>query len=117
MKQFWVYILASKPFGVLYIGVTSDLIRRVYEHKEGLVDGFTKQYHVKKLVYFESCDDAVTAITREKRLKKWTRGMKLDLIDQHNPVWEDLYPFITGVKLNDKIPAFAGMTEFQKENA
>ena len=111
MKTFWVYIMADKPYGVLYIGVTSDLIKRVYQHKEAMVDGFTKQYHVKRLVYFEEYMDAESAIVREKRLKKWYRSMKIDLIEQKNPHWIDLYPTLVGSELLDKIPAFAGMTE------
>lgn len=110
-KCFWVYILASAPSGVLYIGVTSDLIGRIYQHREELADGFTKKYHVKKLVYFEACPDAESAIIREKRLKKWNRSMKIDLIEKYNPRWSDLYHSIAGTKLTDEIPAFAGMTD------
>lgn len=95
MKPGYVYILASKPNGVLYIGVTSDLIKRVFEHREGLVEGFTKKYQVKHLVYFEAYDDITEAILREKRLKEWKRAMKIDLLQQQNPLWEDLYPTIT----------------------
>lgn len=91
MKRFWVYIMASCPNGVLYIGITSDLIRRVFEHKEGLIKGFTQRYHIKKLVYFEAYDDAENAILREKRLKEWKRSMKIDLIEKQNPLWNDLY--------------------------
>ena len=91
-KQFFVYILASKPYGVLYIGVTSNLIQRIWQHKEGLADGFTKKYQVKQLVYFEECPDAESAILWEKRLKEWKRAMKIDLIEKNNPLWEDLYP-------------------------
>ena len=110
-KRFWVYILASKPNGVLYIGVPSDLIKRIYQHREKVVDGYTKQYHVSKLVYFEEYENAEFAITREKRLKKWYRSMKIDLIEKQNPLWEDLYPSLTGAVGVEKIPAFAGMTE------
>lgn len=91
MKQFYVYILASKRNGTLYIGVTSDLLKRVYEHKEHLVDGFTKKYKVDKLVYFETHDTAQNAIIREKRLKKWKRDWKLKIIEKQNPSWNDLY--------------------------
>ena len=91
-KLFFVYILASKPYGVLYIGVTSDLIKRIWQHKEGFVEGFTKKYHVKHLVYYEQCPDAESAVIREKRLKEWKRAMKVDLIEKNNPMWEDLYP-------------------------
>jgi putative endonuclease len=92
MKQFFVYILCDKPEGVLYIGVTSNLIQRIYQHKTEATEGFTKKYHVKRLVYFEEHADAENAIMRERRLKKWKRGYKIDLIETHNPLWEDLYP-------------------------
>ena len=86
-----VYILASERNGTLYIGVTSDLIKRVWEHREGVVHGFTKKYSVHKLVYFEQYDDMENAIIREKRLKKWRRAWKLNLIEQSNPHWNDLW--------------------------
>ena len=91
-KVGYSYILASKPNGVLYIGVTSNLLKRIYEHREGLVEGFSKKYHVKHLVHYEIYDDIADAILREKRLKNWKRGMKIDLIERHNPHWTDLYP-------------------------
>jgi putative endonuclease len=92
MKEtFYGYILASQRRGTLYIGVTSDLIKRVYEHKSGLVDGFTKQYGVHRLVYYEVAEDAEAALTRERQIKKWNRAWKLRLIEEHNPEWEDLY--------------------------
>jgi len=91
MKQYFVYILASGFNGTLYVGVTSNLVRRVYEHKQDFVEGFTKQYKVHDLVYFETTDSGETAITREKRLKKWNRAWKLDLINKSNPEWKDLY--------------------------
>ena len=91
-KNFCVYILASKRNGTLYVGVTSDLIKRIWQHKEGLVGGFTKEYHVKILVYYEQHENAESAILREKRLKEWKRQWKLDLIEGINPNWEDLYP-------------------------
>lgn len=103
--------MASKPYGVLYTGVTSDLIKRIWQHKESVVDGFTKDYHVKKLVYFEQHENAESAILREKRIKKWYRAMKIDLIEKQNPLWEDLYPSLFPNPRLDKIPAFAGMTE------
>jgi len=90
-EQYCVYILASKRNGTLYIGITSDLVRRVYEHKSGLVDGFTKRYHVHRLVYYEMTSDVNEAITKEKRLKKWKRAWKIDLIESTNPDWRDLY--------------------------
>ncbi len=91
MKQYYVYILASKKNGVLYIGVTSDLVKRVYEHKNDLVEGFTKKYHVHKLVYYEENNDVYAAITREKRIKKWNRAWKVQLIEKNNSDWGDLY--------------------------
>ncbi len=91
MKQYFVYILASKPNGTLYIGVTSDLVKRVYEHKKKLADGFTKKYNVDMLVYYEATEDIRSAITREKQLKKWKRQWKIELIEKKNPKWEDLY--------------------------
>lgn len=91
MKDYYVYILASKKDGVLYIGVTSDLIKRVYEHKQGFVSSFTKKYHVNKLVYYEVGQDTYAAITREKQLKKWRRSWKVELIEKMNPAWKDLY--------------------------
>ncbi len=91
MKQYYVYILASKKNGTLYIGVTNDLLRRIYEHKEGIIDGFTKKYGVKMLVYYEITSDINSAIKREKTLKKWNRQWKIDLIEKSNPNWSDLY--------------------------
>jgi len=90
-KQFAVYILASRRNGTLYIGVTSNLPRRAWEHREGVVDGFTKEHGVKTLVWFEMHDNAEAAITREKRLKKWHRAWKLALIEETNPEWKDLF--------------------------
>ena len=84
-------ILSSKRNGTLYVGVTSDLIKRVYEHKHGLADGFTKKYKIHCLVYFEPHQDMNAAITREKQIKKWDREWKLELIEQNNPQWKDLY--------------------------
>jgi len=90
MKNYYVYILSSKRNGTLYTGVTNDLIRRMYEHKEGFVEGFTKKYKVKVLVYFEQTTDINSAITREKCIKKWNRGWKIKLIEENNPDWKDL---------------------------
>ena len=91
MKAGYVYILTNKRNGTLYIGVTSNLAKRVYEHKEGLVDGFTKEYGVDQLVYFEKADDITSAIQREKTIKKYPRRWKLNLIKKLNPGWVDLY--------------------------
>jgi len=91
MKRFFIYILASRRNGTLYVGVTNDLIRRIYEHKNDMVNGFTKKYGVHLLVYYEECEDTETAIAREKRLKKWNRKWKLELIEKMNPEWKDLY--------------------------
>lgn len=91
-KQYYMYILASKPNGILYTGMTNDLIRRVGEHKSGAIKGFTQRYHVKSLVYFEMHETPENAIMREKRVKRWKRAMKNDLIGRHNPEWMDLYP-------------------------
>lgn len=87
----WVYIMTNKPDGVLYVGVTADLRRRVWEHKEALVDGFTKRYGLKRLVYAEQYDNIESAIHREKRLKHWPRQWKINLIVAINPDWNDLY--------------------------
>jgi putative endonuclease len=90
-RQFYVYILASKRNGTLYVGVTNNLVRRVWEHKQGLAAGFTKQYGVNLLVYFEAHDNVEGAITREKQIKRWRRAWKLALIERENPNWRDLY--------------------------
>lgn len=89
-KQFFVYILANKRRGTLYIGVTNDLLRRVYEHKNDFVEGFTKRYGVHMLVYYEVAGTADAAITREKQLKVWHRNWKIRLIEETNPCWNDL---------------------------
>ena len=94
MAGYYVYIMASQRNGTLYIGVTSDLIKRIYEHKQGLAEGFTKQYNVKELVYFEQTSDVNSAIQREKQMKKWNRQWKLKIIEKYNPEWKDLYPEI-----------------------
>jgi putative endonuclease len=91
MKTYFVYIMASQKNGTLYIGVSSNLKKRVYEHKNDLIDGFTKKYQIHKLVYFESTSDINAAIAREKQLKAWKRHWKIDLIEEENPDWEDLY--------------------------
>lgn len=89
--SYWVYVLASGPGGTLYVGVTNDLVRRVYEHREGLVAGFTRKYAVKQLVYFEPHESILAAIQREQNIKHWSREWKIDLIVQNNPDWHDLY--------------------------
>ena len=91
MKRYFVYILSSQRNGTLYIGVTNDLTKRVYEHKNNLVEGFTKKYEVHLLVYFEEFHNIDEAITREKQLKRWKRAWKLRLIESSNPEWNDLY--------------------------
>ncbi|MEM9242924.1 MAG: GIY-YIG nuclease family protein [Pseudomonadota bacterium] len=90
-RQPAVYIMASQCNGTLYTGVTSDLIKRVWEHKNNLTESFTKKYNVHRLVYFELHDDMYSAITREKQIKKWNRIWKLKLIEKYNPLWKDLY--------------------------
>ena len=92
MKQPTVYILASRRNGTLYVGVTANLLRRVWEHKEGIASVFTRRYGVKQLVYYEFHENMVSAITREKQLKNWRRAWKIDLIEKHNARWEDLFP-------------------------
>lgn len=90
-KRYYIYILASKQNGTLYIGVTNNLIRRIYEHKNDSIDGFTKLHKVHKLVYYEEYNDIELAIQREKQLKKWNRKWKLRIIEERNPKWRDLY--------------------------
>ena len=90
-SQYFVYILASKRNSTLYIGMTSNLTKRVYEHKNDLVGGFTKKYNIHNLVYYEMTDDMGSALTREKQLKKWRRSWKIALIEKQNPGWKDLY--------------------------
>ena len=89
-KYYYVYILSNKANTVVYIGVTSDLMRRLWEHRNDVVEGFTKRYHVHKLVYYESTTDVQAAIEREKQLKKWRRTKKNELIESVNPTWQDL---------------------------
>ena len=95
-RVYYVYILASGRNGTLYIGITNDLARRTWEHREGLVPGFTKTYGVKRLVYYEPFEDIHAAIARETRLKKWKRQWKIDLIQTRNVFWGDLYETING---------------------
>jgi putative endonuclease len=89
--SYWVYIVASKPFGTVYVGMTNDVIKRAYQHREGLVDGFTKRYGVKMLVYYEEHATALEAIQREKNIKHWPRAWKIALIRAMNPEWRDLF--------------------------
>ena len=91
---YYVYILASRKDGVIYIGVTNDIVRRVYEHRMKAVPGFTSKYIITRLVWFEVYDDPTNAITREKELKKWKRRWKTELIEAQNPQWNDLYESI-----------------------
>ena len=91
MSEFYIYILASKRNGTLYTGMTNDLIRRVYEHKNDFVEGLTKKYGVHTVVYFEQCDSFDSALQREKQIKEWKRKWKLELIEKGNPFWKDLY--------------------------
>jgi len=96
MKSYYVYILASRRDGAIYVGVTSDLVKRVYEHRCKFVPGFTSRYNITCLVWFEVHDDPIAAITREKELKKWRRAWKIALIEKDNPEWRDLYEDICG---------------------
>ncbi len=91
-----VYILASAPKGTLYIGVTSNPVQRIWQHRNGLVEGFAKRYGVRILVYFEVHAEMIEAIQREKQLKKWQRQWKIELIERDNPSWQDLYPQLLG---------------------
>lgn len=93
---YYVYIMASQPMGTIYIGVTNNLLRRAWEHREGVLPGFTKRYGVKHLVYFEEFDDIGDAIQREHNLKHWSRAWKIALIEKANPDWHDLYPSMAG---------------------
>jgi putative endonuclease len=93
-KGGWVYILTNRPNGTLYTGVTAHLIRRIHEHREGLIDGFTKQHSLKRLVYFERHEEILTAIAREKTIKDWKRAYKIRLILAANPDWNDLWDSI-----------------------
>jgi putative endonuclease len=91
MKQYFIYIVTNKQNGVLYTGITSNLIKRIYEHKEKIFDGFSKKYNCNKLVYFEIFDNVNIAIAREKQIKLYKRAKKIALIDKSNPDWKDLY--------------------------
>ncbi|WP_438278457.1 GIY-YIG nuclease family protein [Nitrobacter sp.] len=89
--MFYVYLLASRKQGTLYLGVTKDLVRRTHQHSEKLLPGFSSRYDIRRLVWFETYDDPVTAIEREKEIKKWRRAWKIGLIEKDNPDWRDLY--------------------------
>ncbi len=107
MKQPTIYILASQRNGTLYIGVTSDLVKRIWQHKNKLVEGFTQKYNVHQLVYFEQHHEMISAIAREKQLKKWNRDWKLALIAKTNPDWRDLWPDICGGTTPDPLTTMA----------
>jgi putative endonuclease len=94
--SYWTYILCNRPRGTFYVGMTNDLAGRAYQHREGLADGFTKRYGIKRLVYFEEHATALAAIAREKTLKRWPRDWKIALIERDNPDWSDLYDRIAG---------------------
>jgi len=108
MKTFYyyVYILASKKNGTLYIGITNNLLRRIFEHKNNLIEGFTKKYSVHRLVYYEETDDVFYAIGREKQMKKWYREWKIRLIEEVNPEWNDLYYEIGGEEFDKEYPEY-----------
>jgi putative endonuclease len=95
-RTYAVYLLASRPNGTLYVGVSNDLVKRVGQHRQGLVEGFTKTYGVKSLVWYEVTESIEAAIAREKQIKKWHRAWKVKLIEHGNPSWRDLYPEIAG---------------------
>lgn len=92
--RYCIYILSNKVHGTLYVGITNNLVRRVYEHKHDLIEGFTRKHQLKVLVYYEGTDDVYSAIQREKNLKRWRRAWKIHLIETSNPNWRDLYPEI-----------------------
>ena len=96
-KTFYVYILASKRNGTIYVGMTSNLEKRIWEHKNDVFEGFTKRYKVHLLVYYEDGGDAFNTIQREKQIKKWNRTWKIRLIEKHNPQWKDLYDEENGI--------------------
>ncbi len=95
-KAYCVYLMASRRNGTLYLGATSDLIKRVHQHKTAAADGFTKQYQVDRLVWFEQHESALSMVTRERQLKEWKRAWKVDLVETLNPMWRDLYGEILG---------------------
>ncbi len=91
MKGGWIYFLTNRPNGTLYVGVTNNLVRRIWEHKSGTIEGFSKKYYLKRLVYFEPHEEIQTAIQRETSIKRWPRVWKVNLITENNPEWNDLY--------------------------
>ncbi|MBU1074780.1 GIY-YIG nuclease family protein [Patescibacteria group bacterium] len=91
MKKYYVYILASKKNGTLYIGVTNNILRRIHEHKNNVIGGFTRKYKVHRLAYFEETENIESALQREKQMKKWNRKWKIKLIEKDNPNWKDIY--------------------------
>jgi putative endonuclease len=91
MNQYYVYIITNQKYGTLYIGVTNDIIRRIWDHKQKTIKGFSEKYNLDKLVYYETTESIETAITREKQLKNWQRQWKIEMIDKFNPEWTDLY--------------------------
>jgi putative endonuclease len=92
--NYFVYIIASRKDGAIYIGVSNDIVRRIYEHRNKVVPGFASKYNITRLVWFEMYDDPISAISREKELKKWKRSWKIQLIEKQNPQWNDLYDSI-----------------------
>jgi putative endonuclease len=94
--SYYVYILASRKDGTIYVGITNDIVRRIYEHRTKVVPGFTSTYNITRLVWFEIYDDPISAISRERELKKWKRTWKIELIEARNPQWDDLYESICG---------------------
>ncbi len=95
-RHYFTYILTNRIYGTLYIGVTNNLTKRIYEHKSKKIEGFTKKYNIDKLVYYESCSNINAAIGREKQLKRWNRQWKINLIEKYNPNWRDLYLDMAG---------------------
>lgn len=110
-RRYYVYILANKPYGTLYVGVTNDLVRRIYEHKNNLIDGFSKEHRTHLLVYYVASENPESAIAREKQIKAWKRHWKLRLINEFNPQWRDLYYDLVDNGDGKWIPASAGMTK------
>ncbi len=104
-KNYFTYILTNKPYGTLYIGMTSDLLGRAYQHKNKTFEGFSRRYSLDKIVYFEYSNDVNATVRREKQLKKWNRQWKINLIEEFNPDWKDLYEnLIRGVGLPNRFP-------------